>query len=179
MYTLFIDTHQKTTIAIIKDTNLLKSATSEELKQSTVIIPLIKKLLHQCKLNLENINKIIVINGPGSFTGVRLGVTIAKTIAFTLNIPVKKINTLELIAVMDDFKNNYYGVADTKGMYLGEVIDKALKLSYKKSSEINDLNIVTDLNYDYNKLMDYEKKLEITNPHMLNPIYVKKIEAQK
>ena len=43
------------------------------------IVPIIDETLKKCRLKLKNIDKIYVVNGPGSFTGIRVGVTIAKT----------------------------------------------------------------------------------------------------
>ena len=45
-----------------------------------------------------DIEKIVVAKGPGSYTGVRIGVTIAKTLAWTLNIPLVGISSLEVLA---------------------------------------------------------------------------------
>ena len=44
----------------------------------------ISKMLEKCNLQPNDIDKIIVVNGPGSFTGIRIGMTIAKIFAFTL-----------------------------------------------------------------------------------------------
>ena len=179
MYTLFIDTHQTTNLAIFKDYKVINNISSNELKQSTIIMSLLYKLLNECSLNLKNINEIIVVNGPGSFTGVRLGVTIAKTLAYTQQIPIKTLSSLEVKAIIDDFKNKYYGVKDAKGVYLGKNIEKEIFIEYKNNSEIIENNILCDINYDYDKLSKYFLNLKNTNPHLVNPIYIKKIEAQK
>lgn len=179
MYTLFIDTHEKTNLAIFKDNLVLKFLKSDELRQSTVIMPLLKKLLDECKIEIKDLNEIIVVNGPGSFTGVRLGVTIAKTIAYSINAEIKCISALELKAVMDDYNNKYYGIKDAKGLYIGSLKDLSLELYYINNSEIQQTNIVTDVIYDFNKLIKYKSKLLSCNPHLVNPLYVKKIEVQK
>ena len=80
---------------------------------------------------------------------------------------------------MDDFKNDFYGIKDTKGIYVGKVKEKSLELMYKKSSEVDETNIITDVTYDFKKLINYKDNLKNINPHLVNPIYVKKIEAQK
>lgn len=179
MYTLFIDTHENTNLAIFKDNLVLKFLKSDELRQSTVIMPLLKKLLEECKIEVKDISEIIIVNGPGSFTGVRLGVTIAKTIAYSINAEIKCINALELKALMDGYKNKCYGIKDAKGIYIGSLKGLSLELSYINNSEINQINIVTDVTYDFNKLIKYKNKLLSSDPHLVNPLYVKKIEAQK
>lgn len=179
MYTLFIDTHQNTNLALFKDNKLISHLNSNELRQSTIIMPLLKKLMEECNLNLHEINEIIVVNGPGSFTGVRLGVTIAKTIAYLLNIPTKCLNSLELKAMMDDYNNIYYGIEDTKGFYLGKNSNQEINIEYISKSEIKKENIVTDVIYDYDIIVKYFDELKTVNPHKINPLYIKKIEAQK
>lgn len=47
---------------------------------------------------MKDLDKIFVTVGPGSFTGTRVGLTIAKTVAWTLKLPVVPISTLELYA---------------------------------------------------------------------------------
>ena len=88
MNTLFIDTHGEVVVlAIYRDEKLMKKKESKERKDhSTICMPLLVELLTESKLDIKDINDIVVVNAPGSFTGVRIGVTIAKTLAFTLNI---------------------------------------------------------------------------------------------
>lgn len=179
MISLFIDTHQSTNLAIFQDKKLLKQVSSTELKQSTIIMPLLNNLLNQLDLEVNDITEIIVVNGPGSFTGVRLGVTIAKTIAFCLNISIKCINSLSVKAISDGFEHLYYAIKDTKGAYIGKAINKKLEIDYLLNNEVTELNLVTDVIYDISKLYDYEELFEEMPAHLINPIYVKKIEAQK
>lgn len=179
MYTLFIDTHKNTNLALLKGDLLLKHIENESVRQSTIIIPLIKEMLNEYSVSIKDINEIILVNGPGSFTGVRLGVTIAKTIAYTMNIPIKCLNALELKALMDGYQNKFYGIKDAKGIYLGTLKNDVLDLSYLNDSEINQKNIITDVTYDFSKLIKYIKNITPIEPHIVNPIYVKKIEAQK
>lgn len=69
---------------------------SEKLKSQNTL-PLIKKALRINKLSLKDISEIKVKTGPGSFTGLRVGIAIANSLAFLLKIPVngKKIGDLE------------------------------------------------------------------------------------
>lgn len=56
--------------------------------QSADLLPVVEGTLKKNKLSLQDIKKILVNQGPGSFTGVRVGVTVANTLAWTLDIPV-------------------------------------------------------------------------------------------
>ena len=60
----------------------------ETANQSDDILHTIEGILSKQKLKLQNLTAILVHHGPGSYTGVRVGATVANTIAWTLNIPV-------------------------------------------------------------------------------------------
>ncbi|MBI5122303.1 tRNA (adenosine(37)-N6)-threonylcarbamoyltransferase complex dimerization subunit type 1 TsaB [Candidatus Roizmanbacteria bacterium] len=57
-------------------------------RKAQVVLPLIEELLKKHKLVLQDISEIKVNPGPGSFTGVRVGVAIANTLGYLLKIPV-------------------------------------------------------------------------------------------
>ena len=59
------------------------------------LLPNLVCLLQQAKIALESIDAIVVARGPGSFNGLRVGISAAKGLAFTLRIPVVGVNTLE------------------------------------------------------------------------------------
>jgi len=62
------------------------------------LMPSIKELVKKAGCSINSIGMVAVTHGPGSFTGLRLGVVAAKTMAYALNCPVVGINTLDLIA---------------------------------------------------------------------------------
>lgn len=66
-------------------------------------MPAIDELLKECGLKPSDLTQIAVAKGPGSYTGVRIGVTIAKTLAWSLNIPVKTVSSLEVLAANGRF----------------------------------------------------------------------------
>ena len=88
MITLFIDTsNSDVSIALIKDSNILASI-SESLpnQHSVYATSYLDKLINEAKIEVNEVDKVMVVNGPGSFTGVRIGVTIAKVLnAFKAN----------------------------------------------------------------------------------------------
>lgn len=179
MYTLFIDTHDTTLIALFKDMNIIDNVISEDRQQSTKVLPLINKILEENKLKTSDLNEILVVNGPGSFTGVRIGVTIAKTISYTLNIPIKTITSIELLAIFDDYKNNIYAVLDPKGAYIGNFKNNKFNYEYLTKNEINFDNMVTNVSADFSMIKKYYDKFKEYNSKEVNPLYIKKIEAIK
>lgn len=61
-------------------------------------MPAVEQLMKECGITPKELDRIVVANGPGSYTGVRIGVTIAKTLAWSLNIPIVGISSLQLLA---------------------------------------------------------------------------------
>lgn len=187
MKKLFIDTHsQEVIVTIITDEKIYKNETTSDRSHSEVVVPLLEKALKEAEIELSNIDEIIVVNGPGSFTGVRIGVTIAKTIAYSLNIPIKTISSLEAYGVSSTSNFDIVIVRDSKGVYSAKKNeDKFEDFIYQKDSEFN--NYISEHRYtvlessfiDYEKILKYLEDKECNNPHLVNPVYIKEIDALK
>jgi tRNA threonylcarbamoyladenosine biosynthesis protein TsaB len=74
-------------------------------KQSEDLLIFIDSILKDRGLKLNNIKVILVNIGPGSFTGVRVGVTVANTLSWSLNIPVFGYRNDEIKIAVDNLKN--------------------------------------------------------------------------
>lgn len=81
--------------------------TNEKKNHSVRLMPAIEHLLHEVDLTVKDLNTIIVAKGPGSYTGVRIGVTVAKTLAWTLNIPIVGVSSLEMLALNGRYFDGY------------------------------------------------------------------------
>ena len=177
---LFIDTHlNDVAIILYNDGKIIeKKIVSNVRQQSTIIMPTLVEILKDRKPS-----SIIVVNGPGSFTGVRLGVTIAKTLAYTLNIPIRTISSLECLAI----SNNYKTVAlnDNNGYYVGIIDENNNICEYKYLTNKEFASFAKDNKTMINGDITYEKVIEFVlrknpiNPHKVNPIYVKKLDVEK
>ena len=101
MICLFIDTSSiDVSIAIIKDKKIISSITKEIPNEHSIYTTqYIEDMLKEANITPKEINKIMVVNGPGSFTGVRIGVTIAKTMAYLLNIDVIPVSSLKILSL--------------------------------------------------------------------------------
>ena len=64
---------------------------------SDVLVPLVEKIVKDVKWELKDIDKFAVSCGPGSFTGIRVAMSVIKTLAQTLNKPVVSVDTLEIL----------------------------------------------------------------------------------
>ncbi|MFJ7850915.1 tRNA (adenosine(37)-N6)-threonylcarbamoyltransferase complex dimerization subunit type 1 TsaB [Peribacillus sp. NPDC097206] len=100
MKVLAIDTSNFTLgVALINGTQVIGEYTTNLKKNHSVrVMPAIESLLKDCDTSPKELTKIVVAQGPGSYTGVRIGVTIAKTLAWTLNVPLSAVSSLEVLA---------------------------------------------------------------------------------
>lgn len=86
-------------VALLEDNQVLgEYITNLKKNHSVRIMPAIQTLMKDCEKVPADLTKIVVAKGPGSYTGVRIGVTIAKTLAWTLKIPLVGISSLEILA---------------------------------------------------------------------------------
>lgn len=190
MYSLFIDTHDlDLVIALYKDKKLKDKEIKESLRNhSDYTMPIIDEIIRKNNISVHDINEILVVNGPGSFTGVRIGVTIAKMLAYTLNVPIKSIDSITMYGISDnDPVKKLVLIPDVKGSYGGVFENNKLigELFYKSKAELeeyikeNNINKIIENTIDFNKIIEHFEKVEPTLAHVVNPIYVKVIEALK
>lgn len=86
-------------IAITDDNQVIgEYITNIKKNHSLRVMPAIETLCRECDVKPADLEKIVVAEGPGSYTGVRIGVTIAKTLAWTLQIPLVGVSSLEVVA---------------------------------------------------------------------------------
>ena len=101
MYTLHIDSTTKLcSVAISKDDKLLEltEVNSDQLVHSEKLHLFIEECLLKAKVKLSELKAINVSKGPGSYTGLRIGVSAAKGLAYGLSIPLISVDTLEAMA---------------------------------------------------------------------------------
>lgn len=184
MYSLLLDTHgNAVTLILYKDGKVYseKNVITNN-RHSIATFPLIEEVFSENKLDVHDLNEILVVNGPGSFTGVRIAVTIAKTLAYTLNIPIKSIDSLTILAlniVCDGEK--YVSIPDKNGAFVGffSIDNNVINMSYYNKTDYDELvsknhiYVESDVHIDYNLIYTYLSKMDSINPHLVNPLYVK------
>jgi len=88
-----------TTCGVIDDNRLLgEYSLSQDMSHSEKLVPMIKEVLDNLKLNIKDIDLYAVSVGPGSFTGLRIGIATIKAFAHLTNKPVVAVSTLEALA---------------------------------------------------------------------------------
>ncbi|HOP65797.1 MAG TPA: tRNA (adenosine(37)-N6)-threonylcarbamoyltransferase complex dimerization subunit type 1 TsaB [Bacilli bacterium] len=189
MYSLFIDTHNNLmVVGLYKNSQVLEFIkVDSNQSHSNKLLPTIKDLLAKNKLLPADIKEVIVVNGPGSFTGVRIGVTVAKTFAYALNIKIKTITSLEQKAVSSNKNFKVCVENDKNGYFVGIFKDNKLtedmfyldNKDFKEYVESNhyEEDIIDEIELDYQKIYDYLKERPYANYHEIKPSYVKKIEV--
>lgn len=100
MITLLLDSSNKNlSVGIAKDKVLLASKEYDAWQQqSELMVPEIDALIRAQNLTPQNVNNIVVAIGPGSYTGVRIAVTIAKIMAFLLGAKLYTVSSLAVLA---------------------------------------------------------------------------------
>lgn len=187
MITLFIDTHGNNIDLALSNNGKISSIRKDSSKgHSEIAIPTIIDFLNSNRLDIHDVNEIIVVNGPGSFTGVRIGVTIAKALAYTLKVPIKTITSLEVCGLSARDYFDVSTVRDSKGVYTSLYDNgKYCNLEYRKNNDFD--KYISDNNYsfveediiDFDKVFEYASHIDCINPHEANPIYIKEIDALK
>ena len=91
--------------AVLSDGNIIASSfVNVKLTHSQTLLPMVKNTLDSAMLTLDDIDAFAINNGPGSFTGIRIGISAVKGLATPRNKPCTEVSTLESIAYL--FKNS-------------------------------------------------------------------------
>jgi tRNA threonylcarbamoyladenosine biosynthesis protein TsaB len=141
---------------------------------------------------VEDLDEIIIGIGPGSYTGLRIGVVVAKMFGWNNNIPVKTISSLALIASSSDSDklllaeidarrgNSFLGVYRNTGKGLELVQKEELtNLEEYKSNIINVYEVVSSGKPNINKILASDLLKDVKDIHGLNPNYLRLTEAER
>ena len=201
---LYIDTSSSYLYTSIVEDEKTLVEIKEEYGQtlSEVALPKIVSMFEKINIEPDNIDKIIVVNGPGSFTGIRIGVTIAKVYAWSLNIPITTITSLEAMSVSSEEKKIHIPIINARRGYvfaaiydenykeilkpqhieldkLQEKIKNIENYEFITNDKFENLEKTTNYNPNIIKIVQKFKGKEEINPHMVNPEYLKLTEAEE
>lgn len=191
MITLCMDTsHVFLVLALIQDDKVIaKTQLQCWKKQSEELFPELAKLMDSVSLQPEDIDSVVITEGPGSYTGVRIAMTVAKVFCAMREIPIYTIGTLQLYAGLETCRV----ILDARGqrVYTG-VFQNGKTLSGPEVVAIDDLpkeslqiigdghllnkeDVYPDLAENFLKLKDEWTKAE--NVHFVKPEYLKSNES--
>ncbi|MEG2457757.1 MAG: tRNA (adenosine(37)-N6)-threonylcarbamoyltransferase complex dimerization subunit type 1 TsaB [Bacilli bacterium] len=186
MYKLFVSTvSDEIFIAIIKDEEIHEYYDKSVSNHAQKFLPLIDKALKENNIKLKDISEVIAVNGPGSFTGIRIGLSFVKTLSYSLNIPVKVISSLMSYLVSSDFKGNKISkIFDNKGCYICAVDQNNKVIIDEEYKSTDDLKLyddfcLVDQQFNVKRILKYLEDIPFTNVFNVKPSYIKKIDTEK
>ncbi|WP_059105398.1 tRNA (adenosine(37)-N6)-threonylcarbamoyltransferase complex dimerization subunit type 1 TsaB [Shouchella shacheensis] len=115
--TLAIDTSTYVLrVAVANEHQMLgEFMTNVKKNHATRLMPATRQLLADLEMKPQDLDRIVVARGPGSYTGVRIAVTTAKTLAWSLSLPLVGVSTLEAMAQAGQyFKGNIVPIIDAR-----------------------------------------------------------------
>lgn len=185
MYKLYLDSSGAIlTIVVTKDNEILASHSEPAFqKQTELALKTIDEILKNLKISLKDVNEVMITNGPGSYTGVRVAITFAKTLSilnpgvklFVLNSLLLQAGLNKAISIISGFNNKSYLAVYDQGK---EIITTQLVTEDAKQGIISDLQgytVVKDFeNVDIvaNFLALQMQSKAINNIEELQPLYI-------
>ena len=202
MISLFLDSSdKKVVVALLKNEKLMDEVIEENDNHlSEKFLPIIEKIIEENQLQVNDVDTIYVVNGPGSFTGVRVGVTTAKVMAWGLKKRIIPISELALLATTKTDKKYIVPYIDARrdavyaGIYdnnlnsimedtyisvtdLMNKIDKLENIEFVSYYDNIESTIKPDI--DIERIVQKYCNEEGVNPHQVVPNYLKRTEAEE
>ena len=195
MFTLLLDSANKLlVVGLAKEGKVIDKTIYEAWqRQSEMMVPEIDTIMKRNNVKKEDIDSIVVGVGPGSYTGIRIALTIAKTMAYALRIPLYKVSSLSLfkdekeatICILNARSGrSYVGVYQQDKVLLEDQVmenDKVYEYisnhkDYLISGETSHLEIEPhEFDLCMNLLKAKTESNKVDNIFKLNPIYLKEL----
>ena len=197
MITILLDSSNTNLSVGIARYNLLLEYISYEAwqRQSEYMIPELDKLLSKYNVSRDEIKEVMVAKGPGSYTGVRIAITIAKTIATALDAKLYAVSSLR---VQKDCKypsiclinarsgRSYIGVYEDDKVLLDDQIMKNEDVlnyikehpNYSVCGDVKYLGLEGVISNNIQEMLSLKNVLEPVNPLSLKPVYMKEEYAK-
>lgn len=146
MKILAIDTSTThSSCAVMDDNNIVGDfSINQSMSHNEILLVMVDEMLKKLNIDIEDIDLFVAVTGPGSFTGIRIGVTVVKALAMALNKPIVAVNTLEALS---------FGVfSDKKKIPLIDA--RGERVYYGVYEGINNENIVAPALLTIDELLD-------------------------
>lgn len=193
MITLLLDSSNTLlVVGLAKDDKIIDEIIYEAWqKQSEFMILEIEKILKRNEINPKEVGEIIVSKGPGSYTGVRIALTIAKIYGYALNIPVFAVSSLQMLEKRDEIsiclmnarsQRSYFGVYKNDEVIVEDKVltnEEVKKYildhpDYKVMGEVSYLSLNEDKSDILNNMLRLKsEKTKVENILTLKAIYLK------
>ena len=192
MYTVILDSsNTNLSVGLAKDNLILESVCYEAWqRQSEYMIPELDKLFEKYNVNKNEIKEVVVAVGPGSYTGVRIAITIAKTLATVLNAKLYGISSLwaekdskkpSICLINARSGRSYIGVYENDKVLLPDQImtnDKVMEYinehpEYSVCGNVEYLGLKGVATNNIIELLSIKEFVDSVNPLSLRPVYMK------
>lgn len=185
MFNLFLDVTQNYChIAIFNKRDIIKNISIKTNNNLTdLVVEHIDKLIRKSKITYKNINSLYILIGPGSFTGVKVATTIAKTWLVVNKVNIYMMNSLRFqipsnsgISVIDAKSNKWYMCVIKNSKYIIKpklITNDELKKTITKYEKLHIYKNFNDTNVFNNLLLLYKKFTLLTSIKNLKPLYIK------
>lgn len=154
MKTLIIDTsHRYLAVGYAEEGKLLSSRVEALNKQqSEYLVPFVQDVLTQAKTALSELDAIVVCDGPGSYTGMRIGITFVKSVAMVFEtIKIYKVNTLlslsgmaDVFAFIDARSGRTFGAYCHQGSISEERVYQVEELEAISIKKVGDVQLINE-----------------------------------
>lgn len=200
MISLFLNTSVDfLSVAIVKDNVVLDSFyTKLNNDLSKITLSVIDDMLNRLSISKKDIERIVCVNGPGSFTGLRIGVTIAKVWAYSLNIDIVGVSSLYVLAtgvegnyivpIIDArrgyvyagiYDKNYNVVMEDCYISLEELSNRVSELDSVIYVSSNGFNGSIEYVPNVEKVFKYLDRNNVSDSFSFVPNYLKRVEAEE
>lgn len=201
MISLFLNTSVDfLSVAIVKDGVVLDSFyTKLNNDLSKITLSVIDDMLSRLSISKRDINRIVCVNGPGSFTGLRIGVTIAKVWAYSLNIDIVGVSSLYVLATGIEGDYIVPIIDARRGYVYAGIYDKNYNVVMKDcyisleelSSRVSDLDsdVIYVSSNGFNGSIEYDPNIDkvfkyldtdnVSDSFSFVPNYLKRVEAEE
>lgn len=199
MISLFVDTALSfIRIGLFKDDKLVDFINERcEKNMSSLFDVRVKDLFDRNNLTLNQVDKIYTVTGPGSFTGIRVGMTFSKVLAMALNLKITPISELQVLASTKSNKLKAPMIDARRGyVYAGVYDEDCSTIIEDKHILLEDfLNINKDVEYisydsfehistvkpeiDFERIILINKDKKQIDHEVLTPNYLKLTEAEE
>lgn len=166
MNILAIDTTTKVANVSTYINNIITTKSIDnEITHSEKLLPLVDEVLNESKANLKDIDLYAVTTGPGSFTGIRIGLATVKAFAKTTSKNIFAVNSLEVMAY-NKLENNIDYIISMMDARNSRVYYTIYKIEHKNSLPIlaNDFGFYNDtIDVAANKIQEYFENIQNIN----------------
>ena len=199
MISIFVDTALSfIRIALFKDDCLIDFINEKcEKNMSSLFDVRVRDLFNRNNLSLGEVDKIYTVTGPGSFTGIRVGMTFSKVLAMSLGLKITPISELQVLAstITDNDKaplidarrgyvyagiydENLNNILDDKYILLDDFLNISEDVQYISYDNFEHI-FTTQPSIDFEKIINKNKDKKQIEHQVLTPNYLKLTEAEE